>query len=134
MRGKVAMVTGATLGLGFVTARALAQQGATVIVVGHNEARGAAAVNRIKQETGSAAVEWVRADLSAQAEVRRLARDVQHRCPRLDVLVNNAGALFTERTLSVDGIEMTLALNHLAYFLLTSLLLDTLNPAHRPAS
>jgi NAD(P)-dependent dehydrogenase (short-subunit alcohol dehydrogenase family) len=126
LQGKVVMVTGATLGLGFVTARALAQQGATVIVVGHNAERGTAAVNRIKQETGSSAVEWVLADLSVQAEVRRLARDVQNRSPRLDVLVNNAGALFTRRTLSVDGIEMTLALNHLAYFLLTSLLLDAL--------
>ena len=95
-------------------------------MVGHNAERGTAAVNRIKRETGSSAVEWVLADLSVQAEVRRLARDVQNRSPRLDVLVNNAGALFTRRTLSVDGIEMTLALNHLAYFLLTSLLLDAL--------
>lgn len=126
MQGKVAMVTGATSGLGFITARALARRGATVIVVGRNADRMRAAVNRIKQETASSTVEGVLADLSVQEDLRRLAGEVQSRFPRLDVLVNNAGAIFTERTLSADGIEMTFALNHLAYFVLTSLLLDAL--------
>lgn len=132
MRGKVCIVTGATSGIGLVTTQALARQGATVIVVGRNPERGAATVTRIKQETGNPAVEWMVADLSAQAQVRHLARAFQERFARLDVLVNNAGALFARRSLSVDGIEMTFALNHLAYFLLTNLLLDTLK-ASAPA-
>ncbi|MBI3988380.1 MAG: SDR family oxidoreductase [candidate division NC10 bacterium] len=132
MHGKVAMVTGATSGLGLVTARALAQQGARVIVVGRNADRGAATVRHIQQETGNPAVELLVADLSVQAQVRRLASEVQTRFPRLEVLVNNAGALFTRRLLSLDGLEMTFALNHLGYFLLTNLLLDTLR-ANLPA-
>lgn len=126
MHGKVAMVTGATSGLGLVTARALAQQGARVIVVGRDADRGAATVRHIQQETGNPAVELLVADLAIQAQVRRLASEVQTRFPHLEVLVNNAGALFTRRMLSLDGLEMTFALNHLGYFLLTNLLLDTL--------
>jgi NAD(P)-dependent dehydrogenase (short-subunit alcohol dehydrogenase family) len=132
MQGQVCMVTGATSGIGLVTAQALAHQGATVIVAARNPQRGTATVNRIKQETGNPAVECMIADLSAQAQVRQLARAFQERFARLDVLVNNAGALFARRSLSVDGIEMTFALNHLAYFLLTNLLLDTLK-ASAPA-
>jgi retinol dehydrogenase 12 len=126
MHGKVCMVTGATSGIGLVTAHALARQGSTLIVVGRNPERGAATVSRIQQETGNTAVELMVADLSAQAQVQRLASEVQSRFARLDVLINNAGALFTRRQLSHDGIEMTFALNHLAYFLLTNLLLDSL--------
>ncbi|MDQ3829839.1 MAG: SDR family NAD(P)-dependent oxidoreductase, partial [Candidatus Tectomicrobia bacterium] len=126
MHGKVCVVTGATSGIGLVTAEALARQGATLIVVGRNSARGAATVSRIQQETGNSAVELMVADLSAQAQVRQLASAIQQRFARLDVLVNNAGALFSQRQLSQDGIEMTFALNHLAYFLLTNLLLDSL--------
>ena len=132
MHGKVCMITGATSGIGLITAQTLARQGATVIVVGRNPERGTATVNRIKQQTGNPAVEWMVADLSAQVQVRHLARQFQERFARLDVLVNNAGALFARRSLSVDGIEMTFALNHLAYFLLTNLLLDTLK-ASAPA-
>jgi NAD(P)-dependent dehydrogenase (short-subunit alcohol dehydrogenase family) len=126
MQGNVCVVTGATSGIGLITAQTLAQQGATVIVVGRNPERGAATVSRIRQETGNSAVELMVADLSAQAQVRQLASEIQRRFPRLDVLINNAGALFIHRQLSQDGIEMTFALNHLAYFLLTNLLLDPL--------
>lgn len=126
MHGKVCVVTGATSGIGLVTAETLARQGATLVVVGRNPERGAATVSRIQQETGNAAVELMVADLSAQAQVRRLASEIQRRFARLDVLVNNAGALFGRRQLSQDGIEMTFALNHLAYFLFTNLLLDAL--------
>ena len=126
MQGKICMVTGATSGIGLITARTLAQQGARVIVVGRDPERGATTVGRIVQETGNPRVDLLLADLSARAEVRRLAGEFQHRFARLDVLVNNAGALFTRRHLSADGIEMTFALNHLGYFLLTNLLLDTL--------
>lgn len=126
MQGKICLVTGATSGIGLVTAQALAQQGATVVLVGRNPERSTAIVNRIQQETGNPQVSCLVADLSVQAQVRQLAGEVQHRFSHLDLLLNNAGALFSRRGLSVDGIEMTLALNHLAYFLLTHLLLDTL--------
>jgi len=126
LAGKVCMVTGATSGIGKVTARELAQRGAVVIVVGRNEARSEATVSQIRQKTANQSVEFLLADLSSQQEVRRLAREFEDRYSRLDVLVNNAGAIMLSRRESVDGIEMTLALNHLAYFLLTNLLLDRL--------
>jgi retinol dehydrogenase-12 len=126
MGGKVCLVTGATAGLGFVTARELAARGATVIVVGRDPGRCADACQRIVSATQNERVNWIRADLSSQRDVRQLAKDVQQRHDRLDVLVNNAGAMFLRRQTSTDGIEMTFALNHLAYFLLTSLLLDAL--------
>jgi len=133
MQGKICLVTGATSGIGRVTARALAQQGATVVLVGRNPERTTATVRRIQQETRNPHVECLMADLSVQAQVRQLAGEFQRRFTRLDVLLNNAGAFFAKRHVSVDGIEMTLALNHLAYFLLTHLLLYVLKatPAAR---
>src|SRR5262245_48690463 len=129
MHGKICVVTGATSGIGLVTAQALARQNATLIVIARNAERGAATVSRIQQETGNSAVELMVADLSAQDQVRQLAKEIQHRFARLDVLVDNAGAFFARRQLSQDGLEMTFALNHLAYFLLTNLLLDPLRAA-----
>jgi NAD(P)-dependent dehydrogenase (short-subunit alcohol dehydrogenase family) len=126
MSGKTCLVTGATSGIGRATALGLARLGATVIVVGRDQRRGETAVNEIKASTGNASVHLLCADLSSQAEVRRLANEVQAGYPRLHVLVNNAGGVFARRTLTADGIEMTFALNHLAYFLLTNLLLDLL--------
>ncbi len=129
LAGKVALVTGATSGIGAITARALAGMGATVIVVGRSAAKGQATVDEIRRATGNGAVEALTADLSSQADVRKLAARVVAGHPKLDILVNNAGAMFTKRRESVDGIEMTLALNHLGYFLLTDLLLDPLKAA-----
>jgi NAD(P)-dependent dehydrogenase (short-subunit alcohol dehydrogenase family) len=126
LSGKVCLVTGATAGVGLVTARALAQRGATVCIVGRNRQRSEAAVRQIQDSTGSQPVEFLLGDLSSQSDIRRLAQEFQGRHARLDVLVNNAGGMFLIRQESVDGIEMTLALNHLAYFLLTNLLLDLL--------
>lgn len=126
------MVTGATSGIGEVTARELAQMGATVIVVGRDAAKSAATVNRIQKQTGNLAVEFMLADLSSLQGIRQVAQQFKNKYPRLHVLVNNAGALFTARRQSVDGIEMNFALNHLNYFLLTNLLLDTLK-ASAPA-
>ena len=83
-------------------------------------------MSQIRQQTANPSVDFLLADLSSQQEIRRLAGDFESRYSRLDVLVNNAGAIMLSRRESVDGIEMTLALNHLAYFLLTNLLLDTL--------
>lgn len=126
MAGKICLVTGATAGIGQVTAHELARRGATVIVVGRSIERCAAAVAEIQRDTGNGSVEFLAADLSSQQEIRRLVREFEGRHHRLHVLVNNAGALFALRRESTDGIEMTLALNHLGYFLLTNLLLDTL--------
>jgi len=126
------MVTGATSGIGRVTAQVLAQAGAEVVAVGRNREKSEATVDRIKQQTGNPAVEYMLADLSSQAAIRQLAETFKRQHARLDVLVNNAGAFFLWHQESVDGIEMTFALNHLGYFLLTNLLLDTLK-ASAPA-
>ena len=126
MKNKICMVTGATSGIGFETAKALAQQSATVVIVGRNPQKGSNTVARIQKETGNPSIEFMSADLSIQSQIHQLAQDYKSRYSRLDVLVNNAGAIFLKRQLSADGIEMTFATNHLSYFLLTHLLLDTL--------
>ena len=133
MKGKVALVTGATSGIGRAAAEELAKLGATVVVVGRSEEKCAATVDQIRQTTGSPSPEYLLADLSSQSEVRRLAQEFQAKYSSLDVLVNNAGAIMLSRQYSVDNIEMTWALNHLAYFLLTNLLMDRLrvSPAAR---
>jgi retinol dehydrogenase 12 len=132
MEGKYCMVTGATSGIGAVTARALAQKGARVIVVARNVNRCENTVDEIIQTTGNHAVEYMLADLSSQNEIHDLAEAYQNKYDHLDVLVNNAGGFFMSRQESADGIEMTFALNHLNYFLLTNLLLDTIK-ASAPA-
>jgi NAD(P)-dependent dehydrogenase (short-subunit alcohol dehydrogenase family) len=126
MRDRICVATGATSGIGAGTALQLAQRGATVIIVGRNESKSAAMVARIRQQTGNAAVEYMLADLSSQEQIRALAQQFKGKYARLDVLVNNAGGIWMTRQQTVDGIEMTWAVNHLAYFLLTNLLLDTL--------
>jgi retinol dehydrogenase-12 len=126
MNGKICMVTGATSGIGEATSLELARMGASVVLVGRNPSRCEASIARIKQETGNSSVEYLVADLSSMAQVRRAAQQFQEKHRRLDVLVNNAGAAFLRRQVSVDGFEMTFTLNHLNYFLLTLLLLDTL--------
>jgi NAD(P)-dependent dehydrogenase (short-subunit alcohol dehydrogenase family) len=126
MRGKVCLVTGATSGIGLVAARELARLGAHVVLVGRDPERSAAAIAQIQQQTGSRAVEVLMADLSRQDQVRQLAEQFRERHPHLDVLINNAGGIWFDRQLTADGLERTFALNHLAYFLLTQLLLDTL--------
>ncbi len=126
MRGRVSLVTGATGGIGFETALGLARRGAAVVIVGRYAERGAMAIDRLRQLSGNPQVDFMRADLSIQAEVRRLAAEFVARHASLHVLVNNAGGLFMNRQVSADGIEMTLALNHLAPYLLTRLLLPVL--------
>jgi NAD(P)-dependent dehydrogenase (short-subunit alcohol dehydrogenase family) len=121
---KICLVTGATDGVGKVTALRLAQAGATVIGVGRNPEKIKAVLAEVGAAPGS--LEFLTADLSSQADVRQLAEEFKRKYDHLHVLVNNAGALFTRYRESVDGIEMTFALNHLSYFLLTNLLLDTL--------
>jgi len=126
MKDKLCLVTGATSGIGLVAARELARRGARLILVGRDAARCTAAVRHIEAETGSGQIETLLADLSSQRQIRELARQFTERYNRLDVLVNNAGGLWLERRLTEDGLEMTFAVNHLAYFLLTHLLRETL--------
>ncbi|GAB4581445.1 MAG: SDR family oxidoreductase [Anaerolineales bacterium] len=132
MKKKVCLITGATAGIGEVTALKLAEMGATVVGVGRNPAKCAATESRIRTKTGNPNVEFLIADLSSQAQIRTLAATFCQKYARLDVLVNNAGAFYFDRQESIDGIEMTFALNHLGYFLLTNLLLDMLK-ASAPA-
>ncbi|MBK8176924.1 MAG: SDR family oxidoreductase [Rhodospirillales bacterium] len=126
---RTCLVTGGSAGIGFVTARELARLGAEVTIVARNVERGRAAAAAIHSATGAEAVEFVAVDLSDQGQVRDFADAFRSRHPKLDVLVNNAGGLFGERQTSVDGIEMTFALNHLSYFLLSHLLLPSLQAA-----
>ena len=123
--GRVALVTGATAGIGLETALGLARTGFRVIIAGRNEARLAEA-RRWLAERGADGVETARADFASLAEVRQLAETVLARHDRLDVLVNNAGQITPEYQTSADGYELTFAVNHLAPFLLTNLLLDRL--------
>ena len=125
MGGKVALVTGGTSGIGKATAMAMAAMGADVVVVGRDRGRGERAAEEIRAQTG-ARVDLALADLSSQAEVRNLAEEFRRRYDSLDVLVNNAGLVQSTRTETVDGLESTFAINHLAPFLLTNLLLDML--------
>jgi NAD(P)-dependent dehydrogenase (short-subunit alcohol dehydrogenase family) len=124
--GKVVLVTGATAGIGRATAAALARQGAHVLVHGRDQRKAERAVEALRRETGSGALEPVAADLERLDAVRELAQALQSRQPRLEVLLNNAGVFMQRRTLTADGLETTFAVNHLAPFLLTLLLLDTL--------
>jgi len=126
MKGKICLVTGATAGIGEATALLLAKLGATVVGVGRNPVKIENSIQMIKEKSGNQDVSFLMADLSSQKDIRELAQQFMKQYGRLDVLVNNAGATFTERQESIDGIEMTFALNHLGYFLLTNLLLDLL--------
>jgi NAD(P)-dependent dehydrogenase (short-subunit alcohol dehydrogenase family) len=126
VQGKICLVTGATSGIGRATALGLARQGAHVVIAGRDAARAQDALDAIRKETGNPQVESLLADFSSLAEVRGLAAEFRARHGRLDVLVNNAGAYFMERELTVDGFERTWAVNHLANFLLTLELLDLL--------
>src|SRR5262245_25394559 len=127
LRGRQVLITGATNGIGLAAAEALAVRGANVAMVGRSEARTKAAESLVRARAApGASVSTHLADLSSQAAVRKLATEILARYRKLDVLVNNAGAMYTSRQVSTDGIELTWAVNHLAPFLLTDLLLDRL--------
>jgi len=129
--GKRVLITGATNGIGLAAAEELARRGASLAIVARDDAKAAEAVRRI-EAVGNEVVDVLKADLTSQASVRALAAEALERYARIDVLVNNAGAIFEKRQLSEDGVELTWALNHLAPFLLTELLLDRLK-ASAPA-
>ena len=126
MSEKVCLITGATSGIGKATAMELASMGASIVMVGRDRGRGEAALAEINEGSPNASVDLMLADLSSQDEIRRLADEFKDAYPRLDVLVNNAGLFRSERITTADGLETTFAVNHLAYFLLTNLLLDVL--------
>src|SRR5688572_10678192 len=132
MNGRICLVTGGTNGIGKSTAQELARMGATVVIVGRNAQKTSQVVEEIRAASGNKHVDSLLADLTSQQEVRHLANEFKSKYSHLHVLLNNAGAVFMKRQLSVDGIEMTFALNHLSSFLLTDLLLDTLK-ASAPA-
>ena len=133
MQGKTVVVTGGNSGIGFETAAALAGMGARVVVTARNADKGRAAVAAIGQRLGGdAQVQLVVFDLADLSSVRRGAAEILEQAPRLDVLVNNAGLVLSERSETVDGLEATFAINHLGPFLLTNLLLDRIR-ASSPA-
>ncbi len=126
MFGRIVLVTGGTGGIGKATAAGVARLGARVGIVGRDRLRAEAAAADIRREADKSVVDVFVADMSSQAELRRLAADVLDRYPRLDVLVNNVGGFWATRHSTADGLEHSFAVNHLAPFLLTNLLLDRL--------
>jgi len=126
MVGRTCMITGASSGIGRATALELARMGADLVLVCRDRGRADATVAEIRTSTGNSRVEVVIADLSSQQAIRQLARDYLATDRPLHVLINNAGVVNLRRTLTVDGIETVFAVNHLAYFLLTNVLLDRL--------
>jgi NAD(P)-dependent dehydrogenase (short-subunit alcohol dehydrogenase family) len=132
MTGRVCVVTGASSGIGRATALGLARMGATVALVCRDRARGEDAVAEIGARTGNRDVALLLADLASQAEIRRLAGELLGRFAAIHVLLNNAGVVNLRYSTTVDGVETVFAVNHLAYFLLTHLLLDRLRQSGRP--
>ncbi len=134
MEGKTVVVTGASDGIGRAAVRALVERGASVVMVGRNEAKTSAAASSIMSAAGRRTVTWEIADLSRLDAVRDLAARLRSTHPRIDVLANNAGAIFLEYGVTGDGLERTFALNHLNYFTLTLLLLDHIAAAASPGA
>ena len=126
MNGKVCLVTGATDGIGKVSARVLAEKGAKVIIVGRNPEKSATVLAELKSSSGNENIDLLMADLAVMQEVRDLAEQVISHYDRLDILLNNAGGYFAKHELTSDGLERTFALNHMSYFLLTNKLMELL--------
>jgi retinol dehydrogenase 12 len=125
MKDQTVVVTGATSGIGFESAKAMAQRGARVIITARDATKAAATVAAL-QATGNDRIEAVMIDFASMSSIRAGAADILRRTPHIHVLLNNAGALYTERQQSQDGLELTFAVNHIGYFLLTTLLLDAI--------
>ena len=120
MRGKTVVITGGTSGIGEVAAVALAKMGARIVLVARDKSRGDATLARLRDSAPDIAHSVHFADLLRLAEMKRVAAEIADREPRIDVLINNAGALFAKRRLTEDGLERTFALNHMAYFVMTA--------------
>ncbi len=127
LQGKVFLLTGATEGIGKAAALEFAKRGATLVLIGRNREKSERVLSDLKRESGNDRLELLFGDMSKISDIREVADAFLKKHDRLDVLVNNAGAIFMDYRLSDDNYEMTFALNHLGYFLLTKLLLDTLN-------
>ena len=132
MNNRKVIITGGTDGIGLATAIELARLGASLWIVGRNETKTKQVVGEIIKSSGNEKVGYFIADLSSVAAIRKVAEDINNTVDRVDVLVNNAGAVFINRETSVDGLEMTFALNHVNYFLLTSLLMDKIKKGVHP--
>jgi retinol dehydrogenase 14 len=132
LSGKTVLVTGATSGIGWEASVSFARMGAQLIMIGRDAVKTAQRVEEVRQRSGSDMVDSLLCDFASQAQVRRLAEEFRGRYDKLHVLVNNAGTVFTKRTLTADGVESTFAVNYLGAFLLTNLLLDILK-ASAPA-
>ncbi len=129
MQGKVVVITGATSGIGQVAAEKLAGMGARLVLVARDKERGEAALSRLRQAGGSGTHSIHYADLSRILEMKKVASAIAAAEPRIDVLINNAGALFGSRQVTEDGLEMTFATNHMAYFVVTAGLRRSLQAA-----
>ena len=127
-QSKIVVITGANAGIGFATALGLAKQGATIVLICRSAERGQAALKAVA-EVSAATPKLFLAGLSSQEEIRELSARLHEQLPRIDVLINNVGAAFAKKEFTVDGIERTFALNHLAPFLLTNLVLDLIRQA-----
>lgn len=126
---KVCLITGATSGIGKATLLSLARQGMSIVMVSRNKEKGESVRAAITDKTRNENIHLAVSDLSSQQDILKLASEIKSKHSRLDILVNNAGGIFGKRVLTVDGLELTFALNHLAYFLLTNLLLEILKAA-----
>jgi NAD(P)-dependent dehydrogenase (short-subunit alcohol dehydrogenase family) len=126
MKGQVVVITGATSGIGQIAAERLAEQGARIVLVARDRSRAEAALARLRERTPRVAHGVHYADLARLSEMKRVARDIALAEPRIDVLINNAGAMFNARRVTGDGLERTFALNHMAYFVLTEVLRERL--------
>jgi NAD(P)-dependent dehydrogenase (short-subunit alcohol dehydrogenase family) len=131
MRNKVVVITGATSGIGQIAAEKLAAMGARIVQIARDPVRGSAAIERLRAINPQAAPSIFYADLSRISEMKRVASEIAAAEPRIDLFVNNAGAIFGRRQLTADGLEMTFALNHMAYFVVTHELLHRLSPEAR---
>ena len=124
MDGKICLVTGASSGIGKATALGLARMGTTVVMVCRDTNKGQVALAEIRQKSGNNSIDLLVADLSSQAAIRSLASEYRSKYQHLHVLINNAGVYYTKRHVTNDGLEAMFAVNYLAHFLLTNLLLD----------
>ena len=134
MNGNTVVITGATSGIGEVAAETLARAGARILFVARSEAKGRALVSRLIRANPDAAHDFVQADLSVISEMKSAGRTLIAKATKVDVLINNAGAIFDRREVTVDGLERTFAVNHMAYFVVTELLLPVLSPQARIVS